>query len=191
MKVAIIGNGNVGSALARGLSRGGHDVEAVGNEPERMRQVAVAAEVVVLAVPFGGVGAAAETLGGALNGKVLVDVSNALTDDFQLAIGFDTSGAEQLQARVPAAKVVKAFNTVFAGTMDSGHAKGQKLTVFAAGDDDAARDMVLTLARSIGFDAVGAGPLRNARLLEPLGYLNIQLGYTLEMGTAIGFRLVH
>jgi hypothetical protein len=47
------------------------------------------------------------------------------------------------------------------------------------------------LARSIGFDAVDAGPLRNARLLEPMGYQNIQLGYTLGMGAEIGLKLVH
>ena len=43
----------------------------------------------------------------------------------------------------------------------------------------------------IGFDAVDAGPLTNARWLESLGYLQIQLGFTLKMGTDIGFRLVH
>ena len=191
MKIAIIGNGNVGSALERGLVRGGHDVEAVGHEPERMKELARRADAVILAVPFGAVGDAAETLGDALDGKVVVDVTNALTEDYQLALGFDTSGAEELQAKVPSARVVKAFNTVFAGTMDSGQAKGQQLTVFAAGDDDAAKREVLELARSIGFDAVDAGPLRNARLLEPLGFQNIQLGYGLGMGTDIGLRLVH
>jgi hypothetical protein len=114
-----------------------------------------------------------------------------LTEDFQLAVGFDTSGAERLQERAPAARVVKAFNTVFAGTLDRGEVKGQQLTVFAAGDDEEAKRSVLELARSIGFDAVDAGPLRNARLLEPMGYQNIQLGYTLGMGAEIGLKLVH
>jgi len=79
--------------------------------------------------------------------------------------------------------VVKAFNTVFAQHMDSGRLDGERLTAFAAGDDAAAKAAVLELEREIGFDAVDAGPLRNARLLEPLGYLNIQLGYGLKMGT--------
>jgi predicted dinucleotide-binding enzyme len=50
---------------------------------------------------------------------------------------------------------------------------------------------VLALERDLGFDAVDAGPLRNARWLETLGYFNIQLRYVVEMGTEIGFRLVH
>jgi predicted dinucleotide-binding enzyme len=87
--------------------------------------------------------------------------------------------------------VVKAFNTVFAQHMDSGRLDGERLTAFAAGDDAAAKAAVLELEREIGFDAVDAGPLRNARLLEPLGYLNIQLGYGLKMGTDTGFRLMH
>ena len=50
---------------------------------------------------------------------------------------------------------------------------------------------LLELARDIGFDAVDAGPLRNARLIEPLGYLNIQLGYHQKMGKNIGIELLH
>ena len=87
--------------------------------------------------------------------------------------------------------MVKAFNTVFAGAMDSGRVGGEQLTAFAAGDDKDARQRVLVLARDIGFDAVDAGPLENARWLETLGFFNIQLGYVLGMGTDIGFRLVH
>ena len=66
--------------------------------------------------------------------------------------------------------------------MDSGELDGQKVTVFVAGDDDAARQQVLQMARDIGFDAVDAGPLRNARLLEPLGYFNIHWATCLVWG---------
>jgi 8-hydroxy-5-deazaflavin:NADPH oxidoreductase len=191
MKITIIGKGNVGSALQRGLERGGHDVQAVGNEPARIRDAAQAAEVLLLAVPFGALEDVLRTLGGAADGKVLLDVTNVLTSEFQLAIGFTTSGAEELQKKAPSAKVVKAFNTVFAEHMDSGRVKGEQLTALVASDDAEAKATVMQLARSIGFDAVDAGPLQNARLLEPMGYQNIQLGYTLGMGTNIGFRLVH
>jgi predicted dinucleotide-binding enzyme len=75
--------------------------------------------------------------------------------------------------------------------MDSGQVNGQPLTAFAAGDDAGAKAAVLGLARDIGFDAVDAGPLENARLLEPLALLNIRLGYGLKMGADIGFRLFH
>lgn len=67
--------------------------------------------------------------------------------------------------------------------MDSGVLDRQSVTVFAAGDDVAAKQQVMQMARDIGFDAVDAGPLQNARLLEPLGYFNIQLGYALGLGT--------
>lgn len=106
-------------------------------------------------------------------------------------MGYTTSGAEELQKKLPGAKVVKAFNTVFAGTMDKGQIKGERLTTFVASDDAQAKATVQELARGIGFDAVDAGPLANARLLEPLGFLNIQLGYVLGLGPEIGLKLVH
>ncbi len=85
---------------------------------------------------------------------------------------------------------MKAFNTVFAQHMDKGRLGDQGLTAFVAGDDVGAKKTVLELARGIGFDAVDAGPLRNARLLEPLAFLNIQLGYVLGMGTQIGLAFL-
>lgn len=192
LRIGIIGNGNVGSALERGLSRAGHRVDAVGHEPGRVKQVAADAEVVVLAVPYGERENALREMGDAVRGKVLVDVTNALGPDQGLAVDpRKESGAEQLQSWAPGAKVVKAFNTVFAQHMDNGKVHGERLTVLAAGDDESAKRRVLHLARDVGFDAVDAGPLRNARWLETLGFLNIQLGYSVGLGPAIGFRLVH
>ncbi|HET9596729.1 MAG TPA: NAD(P)-binding domain-containing protein [Anaeromyxobacteraceae bacterium] len=190
-KIGIIGNGNVGSAIRRGLEKAGYEVRAVGKDPGGVRDAGVWAGVIVLAVPFGQVDAAVRELGGGADGKPLVDATNALGNDMQLALGFTTSGAEELQKKVPRAKVVKAFNTVFASTMDSGRVAGQQLTGFAAADDAEAKRQVLGLLRDVGFDAVDAGPLKNARWLEALGYLNIQLGYVVGMGANIGFRLVH
>lgn len=120
----------------------------------------------------------------------MIDVTNALDAKMSLALGFTTSGAEELQKKLPRARVVKAFNTQFAQHMDSGRLGDQRLTVFVAGDDAAAKSDVTELASAIGFEAVDAGPLANARLLEPLGYLNIQLGYVLGLGTQIGLKLV-
>lgn len=190
-KIAIIGNGNVGSALSRGLERAGYEVQSVGNEPSRVREIASWGEHIVLAMPFAAVDDVLRNLGDAVNGKTLIDATNALTPDFQLALGFTTSGAEELQKKAPSAKVVKAFNTVFAEHIATGEVSGAKLTLFAAGDDQPAKELVLAMGRDIGFDAVDAGPLQNARWLETLGYLNIQLGYMLKMGTKIGFKLVH
>ena len=190
-KIGIIGNGHVGSALERGLQRAGYDVRAVGNDADAVRQAAAAANVVMIAVPFGAVDDALRELGSAIDGKIVVDVTNALTPDYELALGYSTSGAEELQKKAPKAHVAKAFNTVFAANMDSGQVKGEQLSAFVASDDDDAKKTVLEMARAIGFDAVDAGPLRNARLLEPLGYFNIQLGLKLGMGSEIGFELVH
>jgi len=190
-KVGIIGDGNVGSALSRGLERAGYQVRTVGKNPGQVKETGGWADVVILAVPYGAIDEAISELGDGINGKTLVDVTNALTGDMQLASGCTTSGAETLQRKARGAKVVKAFNTQFASHMDSGTVDGQQLTTFAAGDDASAKEQVIRIARDIGFDAVDAGPLQNARLLEPLGYFNIQLGYALGLGTAIGLKLVH
>lgn len=188
-KIAIIGNGNVGSTLERGLRRAGHEVRSTGHE--NVRETAEFGEIIILAVPFGAVNDAVKTIGDAARGKVLIDVTNALDENMGLVIGCTTSGAEELQKKASGAKVVKAFNTVFAQHIDSGHIGDTALTVLAASDDDAARQTVLDLAKAIGFDAVSAGPLQNARWLETLGYLNIQLGYVVGHGTSTGFHYVH
>ena len=191
VKIGIIGNGNVGGALARGLKRAGHDVKTSGDDKQGTRETATWADVVLLAVPFGAIDDVVNNVGDALASKTLVDVTNALDAKMNLALGFTTSGAEELQRKAPRARVVKAFNTVFAQHMDTGKLGGQTLTAFVAGDDAGAKETVLGLARGIGFDAVDAGPLKNARLLEPLGFFNIQLGYVLGMGTQIGSKLLH
>ncbi len=191
MDISIIGDGNVGSALARGLERAGHHVATCGHDAEREKQLADAGEVIILAVPFDAVDEVASTIGHSADGKTVVDVTNAVTPDMKLAVGFTTSGAEELQKKLPDAKVVKAFNTDFANTMDSGQAKGEQLSAFVAGDDKEAKTTVLELAEDIGFDAIDAGPLQNARLLEPLAMLNIQLGYQLGLGRDMGIKVVH
>jgi predicted dinucleotide-binding enzyme len=190
-RIGIIGDGNVGSALGRGLKRAGHDVRAVGREKTAIRETASWAEVILLAIPFAAIDGVVREVGGVVEGKVLIDVTNALDANMGLAVGFTTSGAEELQRKVPKARVVKAFNTVFAQHMDSGRLGDTRLTAFVAADDAGAKTSVLELAREIGFDAVDAGPLKNARLLEPLALFNIQLGFVLGMGTQIGFKLFH
>jgi hypothetical protein len=191
MNISIIGDGNVGSALARGLEKAGHDVATTGHDAEREKQLAEAGEVIIIAVPFDAVDEVASTIGRSADGKTVVDVTNALTPDHKLAVGFTTSGAEELQKKLPGAHVVKAFNTDFANTMDSGEVKGEQLTAFVAGDDRQAKETVIHLAEDIGFDGIDAGPLENARLLEPLALLNIQLGYQLGLGRDSGIRIVH
>lgn len=190
-KIGIIGKGNVGKALQAGAQRAGHEVRMIG-KGGGVKETAAWADIVILAVPYLVLDAVAGEIGAAANGKPVVDVTNVLTKEGALALGFSASGAEQLQKKMPGAKVVKAFNPVFAQNMSTGKVKGTSLFLPVAGDDAKAKDAVLQLAKDIGFDAVDAGPLVNSRLLEPLAYLNIQLGYVINkgMGAGIGFSLV-
>jgi len=147
-------------------------------------------EVVVLAVPFHAVKETVLAIGPAsLKGKVLVDATNVIGPSGDLAVGFTTSGAEELAKLTPGARVVKAFNTVLAQNMATGKIGNEQLTLFVAGDDLTAKEAVLSLARDIGFDSVDAGPLRCARYLEPMAMEQITLAYLLKMGPSIGFRL--
>ena len=188
-KVGIIGKGNVGIAIKRGLERAGYQVRAVGRDPKEVGETAKWAELVVLAVPFQATDEALKAMGDGIVAKPLVDVTNLYTPEMMAAVG-SRSGAEELQRKAPGAKVVKAFNTHFAKNMETGRIGDQQLTFLAAGDDREAKAKVLELGRDLGFDAVDAGPLANSKLLESLGNLNIQLGYSLGLGTGIGFRLV-
>ena len=188
-KVAIIGSGSVGKALFDGLQRTSYEVRT--GARGKVAETAAWADIVILAVPYAATMNVALELRSATDGKTVVDVTNALTADMQLALGFTTSGAEELQKALPRSHVVKAFNTVFAGHMASGQAAGQKLSAFCAGDDEVARKDVIELANALGFEGINAGPLKNARSLEPLAYLNIQLGFVLGYGADIGIALLH
>lgn len=191
MNIAIIGKGNVGSALEAGLSREGHEARAVGRDPGDVREAGESAELVILAVPFDEIDNAVSELGSSVAGKVVVDATNALTPEYDLAVGFTTSGAEELQRKLPNSKVVKAFNTAFASTMATGRIGDEKLAGLVAADDADAKNTVLDLVRQLGFDPIDAGPLASARLLEPLAVLNIKLGFVQGYGPNSGFRLVH
>lgn len=183
MNIVILGNGNIGSGLAAALGKTSHAVTLIGRGGDT--SAIAAAEIVILATPYG---AAAEIAHLAdFTGKIVVDLSNPITADFSgLQIGHETSAAEEIAKLLPGASVVKAFNTIFAGHYTSGLAiKGQPLQTFVASDDEAARARVKTLAADIGLVPVDAGPLRNARHLEPLGYMNIQFGYVLGLGVDI------
>jgi hypothetical protein len=191
MKIGIIGKGNVGTAIGTGLSRKGHEVKfGHRDQNEPVADAANWGEAIILAVPYENVTDAAKAIGSAVDGKVLLDVTNAIGENMNLAIGFSTSAAEELQKRLPKARVVKAFNTVFAPNQSTGRVGTEQLTLFVAADDTKAKQTVMQLGRDIGFDPVDAGPLRSARYLEPMALLLINLGYGLGMGTKIGYRLV-
>lgn len=190
-KIAIIGDGSVGSALRRGLTRGGYEVRAVGREPKGVVEAARWGEVIILAMPYTVRESVMKEIGEAARNKTVVDATNGL--DKGLAMVVDPrreSGAEQVQQWAPNARVVKAFNNVFAETMDSGRVNGEPITTFIAGSDAAARRQVIEMAEAIGFDAIDAGALENARWVEMLGNLTITLSYRAGLGRNFGFKLV-
>jgi predicted dinucleotide-binding enzyme len=129
--------------------------------------------VVILAVYYPGTLGLAQELGDRLAGKVVVDVANPLNETFDgLTIVPGTSAAEELAATVPdGTRVVKAFNTTFAGTLVEGQVAGQPLDVFIAGDDEEAKETVAHLVRDGGLQAIDVGPLERARQLVGLGFL--------------------
>ena len=131
-------------------------------------------DVVVLALWYGVARQVAEQYGAQLDGKVVVDISNPIdVETFEPLVPFAGSGAEEVAAAVPGARVVKAFNTTFSGTLASGGVAGQQLDVLLASDDEDAKRTVASLVESSGLRAVDAGPLRRARQLEALGYLHM------------------
>jgi predicted dinucleotide-binding enzyme len=201
MKIGIIGAGNMGSAFARRLGAAGHDVfitsrdiddakkvaTSVGSKVRAvpLQQLAESVDVVIAATPFPNQVDALRASGN-LDGKTVVEISNPLKPDMSgLSVGHTTSAAEEVAKGAPGAKVVKAFNTIFAQVLADQATGAGKVQVFYAGDDDGAKKTVRSLIESMGFDAIDAGPLGNARLLEPVGMLNIYLGYGAKMGTDI------
>ena len=205
MKIGFIGCGNMGGALAKRFAAAGHEVMLSARHIEHAESCAKECgknasagtvtdavkfgEIIVLAIPYSEIQPAIKSAGD-LKGKTVLDVTNVLTPDFSgLAIGFSTSGAEEVDKLTSGAKVVKAFNTVFAQVVADPEFS-DKPSVFIASDDADAKSKVMKLASDIGFEAIDAGALKNARLLEPLGMLNIFLGYQAKMGTDIAFRLM-
>jgi 8-hydroxy-5-deazaflavin:NADPH oxidoreductase len=186
MRIAIIGAGNVGRALAASLTRAGHDVTITAEHAEHATEAASqtgataatsnvaaasGAQVVVLAVPAQSIGQIAGAMGSSLDGKVVIDVTNRPTPSPD---GAATSIAEELQDRIPAARVVKAFNTAFASRQANAEVGGIAADGFVAADDSTAKQTVLEVVESIGFRPVDAGSLASARTLEGMAWLNIQ-----------------
>jgi NADPH-dependent F420 reductase len=190
MKIAVIGAGNVGTTLAERFSRAGHEVTISASSPESAeakarhlgvaaaatnREAAEAADVIVLAVWYAQEEAVATEIADVAAGKVVVEVSNPLTPEMGLATEGGPSAAEQLADRLPGAKVVKAFNTVFGQVQANPTLHGVAADNFLAGDDADAKRTVAELVETIGLRPVDAGPLRNARLVEALAFLAIGL----------------
>ena len=159
MKISIIGTGNMAKAISSRLVSSGHSVDIHARSPEKgealaaeLKQLATASagiqlssvgepteDIVVLAVGYGEVSAIAEEYNGFV-GKTVVDITNPIDfATFQLLPAAGTSGAETIAALLPQTKVLKAFNTTFAGPLTAGSIDGKPLDVFIAGDDGLCR----------------------------------------------------
>jgi len=196
MTIAILGAGNMGKGLARRLAAAGEEVVIAARDRKKTAEAAkaiggkvtaatpsaaAAADIIILAVPYAQAAAALNELGD-LAGKVIVDITNAVGPNLSMAVTGASSAAEEIQKKAGKAKVVKAFNTLFANFFDRTYAKNPP-QVFYAGDDAAAKEKVAALIQRIGFEPVDVGPLKNARQLEAMGNLVIRLAYGLGRGT--------
>jgi len=185
--VAILGQGNMGKGLEARLE--GKVTLLRGARQPQSGQLGYAeavkdADIVVLALPYDAALAAIKSLD--LRGKTVVDMTNPITPDYAgLRMGHTTSAAEELQQAAPDANVVKAFNTIFSALFSASPAATANVPIFIAGDDESAVNAVAELAKAAGFAVEKAGKLDGARLLEPVGMLNIRLGYGLGQGTSI------
>ncbi len=185
MKIAIVGTGNVGGALAQGWAKAGHSVvlgvrnaadpKVVALVRETKAEVktpadaAAGADLIVLALPWGAAESAVKALG-SLAGKIVIDCMNPLAmrnGALGLDRGFDSSGAEALAGWLPGARIVKTLNQVGAEMMAKNADLPHRPAMFLAGDDTQAKAIVATLLSDLGFEPLDAGDLTKARLLEP------------------------
>ncbi len=188
-RVSIIGTGNMGQAIAGLVTKGGKSVELLGQADADQP---VTGDIVVLAVPYPAVADVLRTRGESLTGKVVVDITNPL--DFatfdSLTVPADSSAAAEIAAALPQSRVLKAFNTTFAGTLTAGVVGPLPTTVLIAGDDADAKALLADVVTAGGLTAVDAGSLRRARELEALGFLQLTLAAGEKISWTGGFGLV-
>jgi len=188
MHIGILGSGNVGGTLGKRWADAGHTVTFATRERASV-EAASQAEVVVIALPWDAAKGVIESLD--LKGKTVLDVMNPLLPDLSgVAIGTTTSGGEQVAQWARGASVVKIFNTTGNNNMADPTYNSEPATMFYCGDDASAKEVANRLAAELGFEPVDAGPIRNARLLEPMAMLWIWLALKGGLGRDIAFKLM-
>lgn len=185
-QLSILGTGNMGQAIASVAAKGGHTVQLLGQDDS---DSPITGEVVVLAVPYPAVATVISQRGAQLAGKVVVDITNPL--DFEtfdsLVVPADGSAAAEIAAALPESRVLKAFNTTFAGTLGAGTVGASTTTVLIAGDDADAKSTLAGIVTSGGLRAIDAGSLKRARELEALGFLQLTLAANEKISWTGGF----
>ena len=207
VEIAIVGTGNMARGIGTRAAAAGHGLTLYGTERGKAAELAselggsvkaaavgdpLEGDVVVLALWYPVTLEVAERYGDALAGKVVVDISNPVnTDTFERIVPDAGSGAEELAAAVPGARVVKAFNTTFAGTLTGGGGvSGEPLDVFLASDDDEAKQTVARVAEDAGLRPVDVGPLERAREIEAAGYLHMVVQEGLGTGSGSALKIL-
>lgn len=207
MKYAILGSGNVGTSITRAVTAAGHDTVVADVDESALAALsdevpaattttdtghAVAeADVVVLAVPFDVVEDVVAAHAAALADTVVIDATNPLAADLSgLATDSGPAGAQRVQAAAPDARVVKAFNTVFAGNQAAARVDDVQLDGFVAGDDAHAKQVATDLLEHVGYRVIDVGGLSAARYLEGMAYLNIALNARDGLPWQSGWKLV-
>ena len=196
MKIAVLGFGNVGTQLGKLWAKKGHEITAGLREGSKSRQkasdegVSVAtpedavksAEVVVIALPWPAVESTVKTL--PLEGKVVIDAVNTLGADLTVEVPAAGSAAAATAQWAKGARVVKAFNTIGAMLMGD-----STFDMMYCGDDAAAKKVVDSLIADTGMRPVDVGPLSNARYLEQMAGLWVNL-VVKQKAPPFGFNLV-
>jgi len=187
--LSILGTGNMGQAIASVAAKGGHSVQQLG---EYDLDTPVSGDIVVLAVPYPAVADVIAQRGEQLAGKIVVDITNPLNFETfdSLVVPADSSAATEIAAALPSSRVLKAFNTTFAGTLAAGTVGPLTTTVLIAGDDAAAKSILADVVVSGGLKAIDAGALKRARELEAVGFLQLTLAANEKVSWTGGFGVI-
>ena len=206
MKIGIIGTGRLGSALGKIWAEKGHEIMFGSKDPQKAKKLANSiggnvnggtykeaadfSDVVVLAIPWSGAKESIKAAGD-LKGKIIVDSTTTAAPHLGGAIiQITPSAAEKIVKWTEGAKVIKAVHTVGVESLDKLQFGTQQASLFICGDDLDAKSKTKQLGLDLGFDVIDAGPLINARLIEPMAMLWIELAYNQGMGTDIAFKLL-
>lgn len=186
----IFGRGNMGTAIAGVLTKGGATVEHIGSADSDT--ATINGEVVILAVPYPAVESIIASHKDALAGKTVIDITNPLNFETfdSLVVPVGSSATAEIQAQLPTSRVLKAFNTNFAATLATGKVGDITTTVLVAGDDEDAKNALITDVNAGGLDALDAGSLKRAHELEAVGFLQLTLAGSEKIGWTGGFGLV-
>jgi len=186
--VTILGNGNMGKAITSVVSKGGSTVQILDVDDAA---TPITGDIVVLALPYAALADVVASRREQLAGKVVVDITNPVNFETfdSLVVPTNSSAAAELAAQLPKSRVLKAFNTTFAGTLASGQVGDNVTTVLVAGDDDDAKAQLIGIVTAGGLKALDAGALSRAREMESLGFLQISLAAVDKISWAGGFAV--